>query len=115
MSKDRLIRIAILFSALVAAPQLAWAQVMDWSSSPFNWQNSPHNWDNSPHNWRNSPNNWENSPHRFGNDRIIRGPTGTPEGYAVPKPDGGINFFGLDGTRQGYLPPRENPITPSRR
>ncbi|MCA3277292.1 MAG: hypothetical protein ING26_17405 [Roseomonas sp.] len=108
MSKERVIRIAVLLSALMTTPQLAPAQVMDWASSPFNWQNSPQNWDNSPLNWRNSPNNWENSPQRFGNDRIIRGPTGSPEGYAVPRQDGGVNFFGLDGNRRGYLPPRQN-------
>ncbi len=87
MSKERVIRSAVLLSALMATPQLAPAQVMDWASSPFNWQNSPQ---------------------RFGNDRIIRGPTSSPEGYAVPRQDGGVNFFGFDGTRRGYLPPRQN-------
>ena len=78
----------------------------DWGSSSHNWQNSPHNWENSPHNWQNSPHNWQNSQHRWGNERIIRDERGNAQGYAAPRSDGGANFFGVDGTRQGYLPGR---------
>jgi hypothetical protein len=76
----------------------------EWQSSPYNWQNSPYNWQNSPYNWQNSPNNWQNSPQRFGNDRIIRDQDGQPQGYMVPRQDGGLNFFDFQGNRQGYVP-----------
>lgn len=79
----------------------------DWDSSPHNWDNSPNNWANSPNNWDNSPNNYENSQYNYNNDRIIRDNTGSAQGYAVPKPDGGVNFYGTDGTRTGYLPPKQ--------
>lgn len=77
----------------------------DWNSNPNNWDNSVHNWNNSPYNWNNNPNNWSNNPNRFGNERIIRDNSGAPSGYTVPKPDGGVNYFDLDGTRKGYTPP----------
>jgi len=77
----------------------------DWNSSPNNWQNSPNNWKNSSSNWKNSPNNWQNSPNKWGNERIIRDDAGNPAGYAVPKRDGGVNFYDGQGNRQGYLPP----------
>lgn len=50
--------------------------------------------------------NWDNSPNRWGNERIIRDEHGRAQGYAVPKEDGGINFFDFDGQRRGYLPGR---------
>ena len=78
----------------------------DWDSSPMNWNNSPLNWDNNSMNWKNSPMNWDNSPNRWGNERIIRDEHGRAQGYAVPKEDGGINFFDFDGQRRGYLPGR---------
>ena len=73
-----------------------------WESSPNNWNNSPNNWENSPSNWNNSPNNWENSPNNMDSDRIIRNESGEPTGFSVPKSDGGINYFDLDGNRTGY-------------
>lgn len=84
------------------------AQAQDWNSNPNNWQNSPYNWNNSPYNWQNSPNNLQNSPNKWGNDRIIRDNQGNPSGYAVPKEDGGVNFFDLKGNRRGYLPGSED-------
>ena len=42
---------------------------------------------------------------RWGNERIIRDNNGKLTGYAVPKRDGGVNFFDLKGNRRGYLPP----------
>ncbi len=83
------------------------AVAQDWNSNPNNWKNSPNNWENSSHNWKNSPNNWENSSHRYGNERIIRDNDGNSTGYAVPKEDGGVNFYDDDGDRQGYLPSSE--------
>ena len=76
----------------------------DYESSPFNYDNSPYNYENSPYNYRNSRDNWDNSPYKWGNDRIIRDNDGNPQGYAVPKRDGGVNFFDLDGNRKGYEP-----------
>lgn len=54
--------------------------------------------------WENSPNNWENSPGNYLDDRTIRDSNGGAKGYAVPKADGGINFYDNDGNRTGYLP-----------
>ena len=77
-------------------------------NSPNNWDNSPNNWENSSNTWENSPNNWENSPNNYLDDRTIRDSNGDAKGYAVPKADGGINFYDNDGNRTGYLPrPRE--------
>ncbi len=73
---------------LLSAPGLAGA--FDWNSSPNNWQNSP--------------NNWQNSPSRFGNERIMRDNRGNPQGYVVPRSDGGVNFFDTQGNRRGYQP-----------
>jgi len=93
-----LILIAVMFSVT--------AYANDWNSSPNNWNNSPSNWENSPSNWNNSPNNWDNSPNNFGNTRIIRDTNGNAQGYAVPKADGGVNFFNQNGERKGYAPAR---------
>jgi len=82
------------------------AQAQDWTSSPNNWANLSSNWQNSPNNWRNSPNNWQNSPNRWGNERIIRDQSGRAAGYAVPRPDGGVNYFDLNGNRKAYQPPK---------
>ena len=62
------------------------------------------NWENSPMNWKNSPQNWDNSPQKWDNDRIILDNQGSATGYAVPKSDGGVNIYGFEGQRQGYLP-----------
>ena len=93
-----LILIAVMFSIT--------AQANDWDSSPNNWNNSPNNWDNSSMSWDNSPNNWENSTNIYNNPRIIRDTNGNAQGYAVPKDDGGVNFFDRNGQRKGYLPAR---------
>jgi hypothetical protein len=82
------------------------SHALDWESSPNNWNNNPNNWENSKYNWNNNPNNWDNSPLNYGNERIIRDNSGNPKGYIVPKSDGGINYFDLDGNRKGYSPPR---------
>lgn len=100
--------IVLLIGLLAAAALTAMpAAAQDWNSNPANWKNNPGNWQNSPSNWRNNPGNWENSPSRYGNDRIIRDNEGNARGYAVPKDDGGVNFFDFSGNRRGYLPPEE--------
>ena len=78
-----------------------------WNSSPSNFDNSPSNFENSPSNFNNSPSNWENSPSNLNSDRIVRDPDGQAMGYAVPKPDGGVNYFSLDGERKAYTPPED--------
>lgn len=93
-----------LILALCLFSQLAIAQ--DWNSSPYNWNNSPNNWENSSNNWKNSPNNYNNSEIKYGNERIIRDGSGNSKGYAVPKSDGGVNFYDVNGNRTGYLPAR---------
>ena len=76
----------------------------DWQSNPNNWNNSESNWENSGDNWKNSPNNWNNSPNKWGNERIIRDSNGNAVGYAVPKKDGGVNYYDFNGKRKGYQP-----------
>jgi hypothetical protein len=83
------------------------AVAQDWNSNPNNWVNNPNNWENNPNNWKNNKNNWENSSNRQGNERIIRDSNGNPTGYAVPKQDGGVNFYDNKGNRRGYLPPSQ--------
>ena len=78
----------------------------DWNSNPSNWKNHPSNWDNNPNNWKNHPSNWDNNPNRWGNDRIVRDNQGNPQGYTVPRNDGGLNIFDFQGNRQGYAPGR---------
>ena len=74
-----------------------------WDSSPYNWENNSLNWDNSSFNWENNSLNWDNSPSNWNSNRIIRNTDGDATGYAVPKIDGGVNYFNLDGVREGYL------------
>jgi hypothetical protein len=74
-----------------------------WESSPYNWENNSLNWDNSSLNWDNNSLNWDNNSNNWDSNRIIRNPDGNATGYAVPKADGGINYFNLDGVREGYL------------
>lgn len=78
------------------------ADSMDFNNNPNNFNNSPLNFENSPDNFKNSPNNFENSPSRFGNDNIVRDNEGNAIGYGVEKSDGGVNYFNLNGERQGY-------------
>jgi hypothetical protein len=95
--------IATLIIALVAiAISFAHADG-PWESSPYNWENNSLNWDNSSLNWDNNSLNWDNSPNNWDSNRIIRNTDGDATGYAVPKTGGGINYFNLDGVREGYL------------
>lgn len=90
---------AVLFIGLVLVTV---SKAGGFNDSPHNWRNSPNNWDNSSHNWNNSRHNFNNSVNKFNNDRIIRGNSGKPSGFAVPKSGGGVNYFDLDGTRRGW-------------
>ena len=98
--------VAILFTFLLLFSGVAIAQ-SDWNSSPYNYKNSPYNYENSPYNYKNSPYNYDNSPYKSNNDRIIRDNQGRAKGYAVPKEDGGTNYYDLKGNRKGYKP-RQN-------
>jgi len=84
--------VAVLFTFLLLFSGVAIAQ-SDWNSSPYNYKNSPYN--------------YENSPYKSYNDRIIRDNQGRAKGYAVPKEDGGTNYYDLKGNRKGYKP-RQN-------
>ena len=95
--------LAMLFAFIVLFSGAAFAQT-DWNGSPYNWKNSPYNYENSPYNFKNSPYNWDNSPYKWNNDRIIRDNQGKAKGYAVPKEDGGANYYDLKGNRKGYKP-----------
>jgi len=95
--------LAILFTFLLLSSGAAFAQTA-WDSSPYNHKNSPFNYENSPFNYNNSPFNYENSPFNTNSDRIIRDNQGNTTGYAVPRKDGGVNYFDLSGNRKGYNP-----------
>lgn len=81
------------------------ADITSWNNSPYNYQNSEMNYENSPMNYNNSPMNYENSPMNYNSERIIRDNTGEAMGYAVPKSDGGVNYFDMEGHREGYQGP----------
>lgn len=76
-----------------------------WNNSPLNYQNSELNYENSSLNYNNSPLNYQNSPLNYNSERVIRDNSGQATGYAVPKPDGGVNYFDLEGNREGYQGP----------
>lgn len=76
-----------------------------WNNSPLNYQNSELNYENSPLNYNNSPLNYQNSPLNYNSERIIRDNSGKAMGYAVPKSDGGVNYFDMEGHREGYQGP----------
>lgn len=74
-----------------------------WEYSPSNWKNSKYNFDNSTYNYRNTPTffiNQKGNPERLN----IIGLLGMVTGYAVPKADGGVNYFNNDGLRIGFSP-----------
>src|SRR6516162_499155 len=85
----RCLRIAFAATAfLIGAEVPVQAQ---WNSSPYNFQNSPYNFNNSPYNFQNSPYNFQNSPYNWNGNRGIYDNEGNRAGYAVPRPDGGVN------------------------
>ena len=90
-----------LLQGFLAIPE-ALADITNWNNNPSNWKNNSANWENNPSNWKNNPANWENNPNNYNATRIIRDNSGHAEGYEVPKPDGGVNYFDLDGHREGY-------------
>jgi hypothetical protein len=97
--------LSLMLLTAMAGPGLADSTL--WNNSPLNYENSPYNYENSSSNYNNSPMNWENSRSNVSSDRIIRNNEGEAIGYAVPKRDGGVNFFDLEGKRRGYTPPDE--------
>ena len=89
-------------TALALAPIAAHAQ---WTiqSSPYSIQNSPYSIENSPYSIQNSPYSIQNAPGAIGGNGIY-GNNGQWQGYAVPRPDGGLNVFDPSGNRTGYVP-----------
>ncbi len=74
-----------------------------WLASPNNWINSKYNTQNTSLNFANSVKNFanrEDSPSRIN----ILNTLGFVVGFAVQKPDGGVNYFDEDGERIGYSP-----------
>ncbi len=96
---------AILFIGLASTHSITLADVTDYNNSPYNYENSEMNYENSPMNYNNSPLNYQNSPLNYNSDRIVRDNSGHAMGYAVPKPDGGVNYFDMQGHREGYQGP----------
>jgi len=94
----------LITTLLLASAQVA--QARDWNSNPNNWANSQGNWANNSGNWANNPSNWANNPsNQYGGNRVY-GSDGSQQGYAVPRGDGGTNYFDFSGNRRGYSPGR---------
>lgn len=103
MKKPKLIDKATGFSfVFFLVPSLSIADFTNWENSPLNFDNSEMNYENSSLNFNNSPINFQNNPMNFNSDRIVRDNGGDAIGYAVPKRDGGVNYFDLTGNRMGY-------------
>jgi hypothetical protein len=92
--------------AIIPALSVNLAAAQSFNSSPYNFQNSPYNFQNSPYNFNNSPNNFNNSPYNMNSRNGIYDSNGNRQGYAVPRSDGGVNFFDNNGNRTGYMPSR---------
>lgn len=97
--------LALTAILLLMAQGSASADVTNWENNPMNFENSEMNFDNSPDNFNNSPMNFENNPMNFNSERVIRDNSGHPMGYEVPKSNGGVNYFDLQGHRRGYQGP----------
>jgi hypothetical protein len=100
--KTALYLFTTLSATFVCAVCFAQTSQQNWANSPQNWQNNPQNWDNSPQNWKNNPQNWQNNPNNFHSTNGIYDSDGRRIGYAVPKANGGVNYFNNDGSRRGY-------------
>ena len=71
--------------------------------SPYHSNNNPYASENSPYNSNNNPYNSLNNPYNSSSNRIIRDENGRATGYAVPRSDGGVNYFDYSGEgRKGY-------------
>lgn len=88
-----------------ALSQVGYGDNNPYANSPNNYANSPNNYANSPNNYENAPNNYENNPYNTNSNRIIRDNDGQATGYAVPRADGGVNYFNSNGGRSGYRGP----------
>ena len=98
-------KLVTAFAILLLYDSVAKAQYLqNFNNSPNNFNNSPYNFNNSPYNFNNSPNNFNNSPNNFGATNGIYSTDGVRQGYTVPRPDGGINYFDNNGNHLGYTP-----------
>lgn len=100
--------IGAMVAALVVMSASAGAQTcVTFDCSPYNFRNSESNFQNSPYNFRNSPNNFDNSPYNTNSRNGVYDNDGNRAGYAVRRPDGGVNVFDNSGNRTGYVPGRQ--------
>ena len=98
----------LLVSIMVATGFLvntAFAQL--YENSPNRYENNLYNYNNSSSNYNNNPNNYENNLNNYSSNRIIRNESGNATGYAVPRSDGGVNYFDTNGNRTGYQSSRK--------
>ncbi|MEY4961289.1 MAG: hypothetical protein RL610_1468 [Pseudomonadota bacterium] len=95
-----------IFIGMVLFTSVCFSQAPYPQDSPYDPSNNPYSYDNNPYNSTNNPYNSENNPYKSGgNSRVIRDNEGNATGYAVPRPDGGVNFFDYKtGNRTGYQP-----------
>ena len=74
-----------------------------YSNNPYTSSNNPYTSSNNPYTSDNNRYSNDNNPYNQSSTRIIRDNSGQPIGYAVPKKDGGTNYFSYDSTeRKGY-------------
>ena len=87
----------IIIIILVCASGVVFADGTDFNTS------NPYTSSNNPYTSNNNPYSNDNNPYNQSSTRIIRDNSGQPTGYAVPKADGGTNYFNYGSTgRTGY-------------
>ena len=94
----------IIIIILVCASGAVLADGVDFNTSnPYTYSNNPYTNSNNPYAPDNNRYNNDNNPYNQNSQRIIRDNSGQPIGYAVPKKDGGTNYFSYGSTeRKGY-------------
>ena len=74
-------------------------------SNPYSAANNPYSAQNNPYSTNNNQYSSENNRYNTNNTRIIRNGSGEAMGYAVPRSDGGTNYYSYDGGYIGYQSP----------
>jgi len=95
----------ILLALIIAfVSGVVFADGVDFNTSnPYTSSNNPYTSSNNPYTSNNNPYSNDNNPYNQSSTRIIRDNSGQPTGYAVPKADGGTNYFNYGSTgRTGY-------------
>jgi hypothetical protein len=74
-------------------------------SNPYSAANNPYSAQNNVYSPNNNPYNPKNNRYNLKSERIIRNSYGEAIGYAVPRKDGGTNYYSYDDGYEGYQSP----------